>query len=200
MMDERLQGVLDKIDAINSEDPTQVEVDGESVPAALLYSQRMTTWLEKRRPEDCPDTLKIAARAQHIRRWDIPRSDYPDGRRGYLEWRKTLYHYHAEKTGAICEEAGYDEEFVDKVKSLLEKRCLATNWDMQSLEDCACLVFLEHHFAETTEKTGRNKMIRIVQKTWGKMTEIGHQFALEIDYAPELRGLIEEALGTKSAE
>lgn len=200
MTDARLQGVLDKIDEINSEDPNTVTVDGETIPSEVLYSRRMTEWLEKVRPDERSEQLQIAARAQHIRRWDIPRSDYPDGRRGYLEWRKTLYHYHAEKTGAICEEAGYDEEFVDTVKSLLQKRCMATNWDVRTLEDCACLVFLQYHLEATTAKTGRNKMIRILQKTWTKMTEVGHMHAMSIDFDPDQKQLIEEALGATRGE
>lgn len=200
MSDPRLAEAIARIDAANSEDPTKVLVDGREVPAALLYGQRMSAWIEKLRPEDkASDLLKIAARAQHLRRWEIPRNTFPAGRRGYLDWRKRLYAFHAEKVGEILKDIGYDEEFIENVQFLVQKKCLATNWDVQTLEDAACLVFLEHDLAATTAKTGRNKMIRILEKTWAKMTELGHQFALKLDLPPDMRALLEEALGTHRA-
>ena len=38
------------------------------------------------------------------------------------------------------------------------------------------------------------KLIPIVQKTWKKMTDAGHEAALKLDYAPEDLALIQTAL------
>ena len=46
--------------------------------------------------------LIFAARAQHIHRWEIPRSDYPEGRAGYLKWRTDLGKLHADTASAIA--------------------------------------------------------------------------------------------------
>ena len=78
-----LARTLRAIDAANSADPT-IE---ESQPAALLYGQRMSAELARLVP-DASEPLQIAARGQHIERWLLPRAAYPEGREGYLAWRR----------------------------------------------------------------------------------------------------------------
>lgn len=77
------------IDAANGADPHLVAADGQSVPAAVLYGQRMTDMLGRFRP-DASDALRIAARGQHIERFTIPRETYPAGKAGYFRWRAAL--------------------------------------------------------------------------------------------------------------
>ena len=138
--------------------------------------------------------LRIAARAQHIRRWDIPRDSFDLDRRGYLMWRKRLYAYHAETTAAILKELGADEALIERTAFLLQKRQLGTDPDTQSLEDAACLVFLEFHFEDFLKKTPAEKMPGIVQKTWGKMSEAAHAFALKLPFSAEALKVIQDAL------
>ena len=88
-MTERKQKVLDAIDTANSADPTQE--DGR--PAALLYGERMSAELDRLFP-DASEPLQIAARGQHIERWTLKRADYPEGRTGYLTWRRDLARHH----------------------------------------------------------------------------------------------------------
>ncbi|RME98859.1 MAG: DUF4202 family protein, partial [Alphaproteobacteria bacterium] len=90
----RLKQVLDAIDALNASDPRQ---EGGQ-PEALLYGQRMSAELDRMFP-DASDILKIAARGQHVERWALARSDYPQGRAGYLEWRRDLGAHHARRVG-----------------------------------------------------------------------------------------------------
>jgi hypothetical protein len=60
----------------------------------------------------------------------------------------------------------------------------------------ACLVFLEHYFADFASKHERDKLIDIVRKTWAKMSPAGRAAALELapQLAPDLRSIIEAAL------
>src|SRR2546423_11678284 len=85
------------IDAANAEDP-QVEIDdaGQVAPAELIYGRRMTRWLAALYPAAC-EALQLAARAQHIRRWKVPRDSFPIDRAGYHRWRTSLYSFHADE-------------------------------------------------------------------------------------------------------
>lgn len=189
-----LEKILEAIDQTNSHDPNREIDQGESQPRELLYGRRMSTWLSKLRP-DADAALQIAARAQHIRRWEHPREEYPLDRKGYLAWRRGLYTFHAEQVGAIMESAGVDAAMIERVSFLLHKKQLHDDADTQALEDAACLVFLEHHIGEFAAKTDREKMIGIIRKTWRKMSDRGHEFALKLNFSPEVMALIGEALG-----
>ena len=192
-MTERLQDAIARIDAANAEDPNREFVDGAARPKEVVYAERMTGWLEKLAPE-ASEALRIAARAQHIERWTMPRAEFPDGREGYLRWRTTLAKFHAERTAGIIAEAGYDEAVIDRVKGLLRKHRLKTDPEVQTLEDVACLVFLESYFADFSKKHDEAKVIGILQKTWAKMSPRGHDAALALDMPAEARALVEKAL------
>lgn len=192
---EALERVFAAIDAANAEDPNlELDESGARQPKELLYGRRMSAWLDRLRP-DAPAALRIAARAQHIRRWEIPRSEYPMDRKGYLVWRKRLYRFHAEAAGEILRELGHDEALIERVGFLLQKKRLTTDPDTQRLEDAACLVFLAHHFAEFAARTEREKMIDILRKTWGKMSADAHREALALELPTDARALVEAALG-----
>jgi hypothetical protein len=143
---------------------------------------------------DAAETVKLAARAQHIRRWEVPRDSYPEGRAGYLKWRTDLYKRHADIAAGIMRDAGYDDETIERVRTLLRKRGLKTDPDVQLMEDVICLVFLEHYFHDFAPKHDEEKLIPIVQKTWNKMTEKAHEAALQLDYAPKDLAVIQKAL------
>src|SRR5437764_15106785 len=103
---EQFRAAIARFDAANAQDP-----DGE----ALIYAQRMSDWLEKLAP-DALETLKLAARSQHIRRWEIPRDRYPMNRAGYHRWRNELALFHAKVAGEILRKGGYDEGTVGRVE------------------------------------------------------------------------------------
>ncbi len=194
MTQDQLEKILEAIDQANSLDPNKEIEQGEGQPRELLYGRRMSRWLARLRA-DADAALQIAARAQHIRRWEHPREEYPMDRKGYLAWRRGLYTFHAEQVGAIMEAAGVDSTLIERVSFLLHKKQLHDDADTQALEDAACLVFLEHHIGEFAAKTDREKMIGIIRKTWRKMSEQGHEFALKLNFSPEVMALIGEALG-----
>lgn len=185
--DPRLKIVFDAIDAVNDEDPTpETGPDGHPVPAALLYGQRMHSELLRVAP-DAGDLLRIAARGQHIARWKRPRADYPEGREGYLNWRRDLGAYHATRVGAIMASAGYEAEDTEKVGRMLRKEGIKRDPDVQQLEDVICLVFLRWYFAPFAAKHEPDAILRIVQKTARKMSAEGRALALsEFDLPPDL--------------
>ncbi|MGH8559148.1 MAG: DUF4202 domain-containing protein [Methylococcales bacterium] len=194
MSSQSCQNAIELIDQANSEDPNRESFNGRDYPKELLYSERMSAWLEKLRP-DASDLLKIAARAQHIRRWMVPRSQYPKTRVGYLEWRTGLYSFHAEKAGEIMAQCGYDKESIQIVKRILKKRGLKKDADAQTIEDVACLVFLESYFNDFVNEYGdEEKIISIVQKTWKKMSPQAHEAALGMKFPENAARIVQKAL------
>jgi len=188
----RLDDALRRFDEANAEDPNTEVVNGQPVPKELVYGQRMSARLAGFAP-DAAETVQLAARSQHIRRWEVPRSGYPEGRAGYLKWRTDLHKRHADIAGQIMGDVGYDAETIERVQTLLRKRGLKTDPDVQLMEDVICLVFLEHYFHDFAQKHTEEKLIPIVQKTWKKMTSKAHEAALAFDYAPEDLGVIQMA-------
>lgn len=193
-----LTRALAEIDAANSADPTSVALDGRSVPAELLYGQRMSAMLEHIAPE-ASELLRIAVRAQHIRRWEIPRSSYPMDRAGYLRWRKELGRKHAEWTSEILARCGYDAEDSARVSALLRKENLRRDPETQTLEDTAALVFLAYYAEEFAQKHAADKVIAILIKTLAKMSDHGKAAALELDLPAPVRGALDAALAQAAA-
>jgi len=183
------------LDGINSFDPNREIVDGQPRPAQVVYAERMTAWLHKLEPNPS-EALQLAARGQHVMRWQIPRSDYPMDRAGYIRWRTTLYDFHAEHTGRVLAEVGYDQPFVERVQSLIRKQNLKIDPEAQTLEDVICLVFLENYFAEFAADHDEAKLIRILRKTWKKMSDRGHAAAMTIELGPREKELVAKALST----
>lgn len=181
------------IDALHAGDPERAVVDGESVPAELLYARRMSAALEQRCP-DASDALRLAARAQHLCRFRTPRSHYPEGRAGYLRWRTEQAKAHAALAAETLREAGYDDADIARVESLIRKKRLAADPEAQALEDTACLVFLESYLPDFARGRERAQVVDILQKTWRKMSERGRELALGLELMAEARALVEEAL------
>lgn len=190
---DRLARTLAGIDTANAADPSEEKVDGVVRPAALVYSERMTRWLERIEPA-ASELLAIAVRAQHIERWTSPRSDYPMTREGYLRWRRELGQFHARRAGEIMAEAGYDEAAVKRVRQLITKNRLKRDAEVQTLEDVACLVFLENYFADFSRQHEEAKIIDILRKSWAKMSGRGRETALTLDMTPRAQALLERAL------
>ena len=169
------------IDAANAEDPRMdSDAAGKQVPRELLYGQRMAEMIVRFTPE-ADEVQRLAVRAQHIQRWKTPRDSYPMTRDGYMQWRTGLYKFHAETCGRLMQEAGYDDASVERAKQAVGKRGLKVNPDTQLLEDVADLVFIEHYmveFAGQHPDYTEEKWLDIVRKTWKKMSERAHAFAL----------------------
>ena len=190
----RLADTLAAFDAANAADPNTVDAAGERVAAELVYARRMTAWLARVAP-DADELLQLAARAQHICRWTIPRADYPEGRAGYKRWRADLAREHARIAGSIMREHGYADAAIARVGDLLMKKRLGTDGDVQALEDVACLVFLDSYFTDFATKHDEDKLIGIVKKTWDKMSARGHELAGSLELGDRERAIIGRAVG-----
>lgn len=181
-------------DAANAKDPNVVQHRGRGIPKELLYSQLMSARLRQFAP-DASEALQLAAHAQHLCRWEIPRDAYPMGRASYYAWRERLGVYHGEKAGALMKDVGYDAACIERVQALLRKENLKQDSETQCLEDVICLVFLEHYFEAFASSHPEPKVIGILKKTWAKMSDAGHEAALELNLSADTLRLVRRALG-----
>jgi len=191
----RFDHALALIDAANGRDPNRANFEGREYPAELIYSMRMSEWLDRLEPT-ASEALRLAVRCQHLRRWEVPRSQFPMTRPGYLHWRTKLSAFHAESAAGILREAGYDEPAIARVKSLIRKERIKNDAEAQTLEDVACLVFLEQDYVDFASRHEEAKIIDILRKTWRKMSDRGHAAAIKLatTLPEEWRVLIERAL------
>lgn len=197
--DQQLQQAFAAFDAANREDPNTEVVAGQAQPKELVYAQRMSQQLN----EFCADAspvVQLAARAQHICRWKIPRTDYPMDRPGYHRWRTELGKFHADTAAAILAKQGVDSELIERVKTLLQKRKLKQDPEVQLLEDVVCLVFIRHYLADFARKHDEEKLLDIIRKTWKKMSPKGQEAALSLALPEDLTTLITRAVAPDSDE
>ncbi|MSU59174.1 MAG: DUF4202 domain-containing protein [Pedosphaera sp.] len=190
---ERFAQALHRFDEANARDPNHEVVTGEPHPRELIYAQWLTDWVLKLCP-DASEALRLAARCQHLCRWEIPRASYPLDRGGYLRWRADLKKFHAQKAGEILRELGYDAETIRRVQDLNLKKNFPADPECRVLEDALCLVFLERQFADLAAKSDDEKMINALRKSWQKMTPAAHAEAVKLNFAPRERSLVERAL------
>lgn len=190
----RFDLAIRRFDAENERDPNRENCDGDSQPRELLYARRLTEWVLKLCP-DASESLRLAARCQHLCRWMIPRNFYEMTRAGYLRWRSELKKFHAEKAGEILREVDYPDEMVQKVQALNLKKNFPNDPESQTLEDALCLVFLEFQFAELAGKTTDEKMVNALQKSWKKMSPAAREHALTLSYSEKEKALLRAALG-----
>jgi hypothetical protein len=173
---QRFNRAMALFDAANAEDPNR----DEGQPKELLYGQRMSAMIGRFAP-DASEAVQLAVRAQHIRRWTVPRDTYPMTKEGYHAWRTGLYTFHADTAGELMREAGYDDAMIARVKKAVGKRGIKVNAETQLLEDIANLVFIEHYmlpFAHSKPEYDEAKWLEIIRRTWGKMSKNAQAFAL----------------------
>ena len=195
MTKSRYEAALELIDLAHAEDPKKIIVNGSEQPYELHYSQKMTAYLEKC-SKSAPETLRLAIRAQHFRRWEVPRDAYPMTKVGYHAWRTFLKKRQAEMASQICSSVGYPEEDAVRIAHLIKKEDLKEDQETQILEDVACLVFLDDQFEEFEQQHDEDKIVRILRKTWGKMSEDGHRLALQIPMSERCKTLVGKALAS----
>jgi len=194
---ERFNRAIALFDAANAEDPNQ----DDGLPKELLYAQRMTEMIDRFAPQ-AGEVSQLAVRAQHIRRWTVPRSNYPLGKPGYFAWRTGLYRFHAETAGELMRQAGYDEATIAQVMAAVGKEGIKTNPDTQMVEDVSSLVFMEHYmlgFAGQHAEYSEEKWLGIIRKTWKKMSEDARTFATSggIRLPEALVPLIQKAIASE---
>ncbi|HEY8934457.1 MAG TPA: DUF4202 domain-containing protein [Cyclobacteriaceae bacterium] len=188
----RFERAIASFDTYNGNDPNREKTEDNDIPKEFLYAVRMTSKLSHYAP-DAPEHVQLAARCQHIGRWEISRNAYPMDRKGYLQWRSQLAIHHATIAERILHECEYDQDTIDKVKSLLQKKQLHQNPDTQLLEDVICLVFVEYYLDEFANHHDDDKVIDILKKTLKKMSPKAIQEAGKIAVSDHVKKLISKA-------
>jgi len=192
---ERLAAVLHDIDRANADDPRRIIAGDTEKSYEVAYSERMSERLTKMYP-DASELLQIAARAQHLRRWEIARSTYPEGRIGYNDWRKACREHHAQLVGDILARHAYTADEISHVAKLIKKEQLKKDRESQALENVVDVVFIEHYMEEFLAKYSHydeDKLVDIVGKILRKMSPKGHAETLVLSLGPRIRSLIEKA-------
>ena len=192
-MTQRFDTAITLLDEANAQDPNLVETDAGARPGELVYAERMSAMLGLVYPQ-AGEELKLAARAQHLKRWTLPRSDFPMDRKGYFAWRNAAKIMHADLVADVLSSAGYEGDRIARVQALIRKEGVKRDDEAQALEDVACLVFLEHYFSAFAAKHDDEKLIGILRKTWVKMSGTGHAAALKLPMDAHTRSLVEQAL------
>lgn len=190
----RFEKAIASFDTYNSNDPHREQTGDRDIPKEFLYAVRMTGKLNHYDP-NAPEHVQLAARCQHIGRWEIARTSFPMDRKGYLQWRAQLAIHHAKIADAILTECGYDRETIDKVKFLLQKKQLHQNPETQLLEDVICLVFIEFYLDDFAQQHDDDKVVDILKKTFTKMSPRAIQEGLKIHVSDHVKKLIDKAAG-----
>lgn len=189
----KLEKAFELFDEFNRQDPNKIIWDGTSYPTEYFFALQVYNWVKQLEP-DASEALLLASRSQHIGRWSSPRNSYPEGKAAYLQWRMDLAKFHASKAGELMLQAGYEGEMIDTVQHIILKKNIRTDTEVQTMENALCLVFLQFQYEDFLEKHDEKKVIRILQKSWAKMSQPGREVALTIDFSEKGRVLIEKAL------
>jgi hypothetical protein len=186
----RYEAAAAAIDAANADDPTLVSVRGHEAPLAQVHGQLAVEWIE--RLVDEPDeALLLAGRAHHLRRWELPRDRYPEGRAGYLRWRRDQKARHASDVAEILAPCGYRNDEIERVQRLIRREAVD---GASAVEDAACLVFIETQLAGLTQRMDHDLLIEVIRKTARKMTVEGRACVAEIPLEERARSVLAEAL------
>ena len=194
-MNERYAAAVAAIDAANQVDPTRIVVRGVEQPLAQVHGTLAAEWVADLHP-DADETWLLAARAHHLKRWELPRSSYETGRAGYLKWKRDQRRRHADDAGALLATIGYEAATIDRVQALVRRDHLASDPGSQAIEDAACLAFVETQLADVATKLDRAHLIDVLRKTAKKMSPEGAAAIARIPLADAERDLLAEALGS----
>lgn len=182
---------LAAIDAAHAADPGH----GPGTTGELQYAQRLTAWMQRLVPAPTP-ALRLAARAQHLERWAIPRASFPMDRAGYHRWRRAVHQRQGQRAAELLSAVGVDPATTARVQALVAKALPLADPEAQALEDAACLTFLADElaaFAASHADYSRERLLTILRKTWAKMSAQGRSLAGTIPLTPELAALVAEA-------
>lgn len=187
------RAAAEAIDLANSADPTTVVVRGLRQPLALAHGRLAVEWIE-RLIADPDEALLLAARAHHLRRWELARASYPDGRSGYLRWRRDQKDRHARDIEAILAAAGYGPDVVARVQSLVRRERLGADAEAQAVEDAACLVFIETQLGGMTGRIDHDRLLDVIRKTAAKMSPGARRSIDELTLSDAASAVLTEAL------
>jgi Domain of unknown function (DUF4202) len=192
----RFESAAAAIDARNAGDPNRIVVDGVERPKEQAHAEMVTAWVRRLDP-DADEAQLLAARAHHLRRWALPRTDFPEGRAGYLRWRTEAKKRHAEEVAGVLAGAGYDPATIERVQAIITKRGLGSDPGVQVHEDALCLVFLQTQLDDLLEQLGEERTVTVLAKTAKKMSPAGLAAAVsDVALSDAGRRAFEAALAT----
>lgn len=181
------------IDAAHAADPNR---SAAGDPAELVYADRVEAWVARLVADPGP-LLRLAARCQHLERFLVPRSTFPEGKVGYHAWRRSLYSRQSERARELLLAAGVPDREAADVATWVSKTDLKVNSGTQALEDAACLVFLENEiagFAAQHAEYTTEKFVDILRKTWRKMSPEARRQALGLSLPEPIASLVRTAV------
>ena len=177
MTSSRFEQAILAIDEANAADPNSIWFEGKEHNKELLHSELMTKWVANLNPE-AEEAQLLAARASHLRRWELARNSYEPGRAGYLKWRKDQAKRHFEDVSQILASVGYEQDIIERVGQIIQKKNLKTDAQVQIHEDALCLVFVSTQLEEFKSKVETTKLDDILKKTLNKMSQKAREIAL----------------------
>ena len=177
------------IERIHETDPNLLTENAASIAAEKLYSRRMLSVLDLVQTNS-PYSLKIAAQCQHLKRWGVPRSEYPYDRRGYHLWRRAVMEYQVELTRQVLNESEIEESEIVVILDALKDQGNKSNINATIIMDTACLVFLKWHLVPFSAKHESVKVIDILRKTMKKMSEKGLQKLNAMEFDEQVKELL----------
>lgn len=190
---ERLAEAIAAIDEANSADPNELVHRGRRRPKELLHAELMTQWVTALDP-DADEAQLLAARAHHFRRWTSPRSEFPEGRAGYLRWRTRAKQRHADEVGAVLAAHGYDDATIARVGSIIRKEGLRSDPAVQTHEDALCLVFLDTQLDDLADRLGDDEVVEVLAKTVPKLSPRGLDAVGQLELSERGADLVQRAV------
>ncbi|MEO5839727.1 MAG: DUF4202 domain-containing protein [Acidimicrobiales bacterium] len=192
-MRSELTAAFAAIDAANAADPNIIEWRDQRWPRAQLQGVLATEWLELL-DAGASDEVFLATRAHHVHRWAIARSSYPDGRVGYLRWRRAVKEVHAEVVAEILPATGISADSIARVQALVRKAGLGHDPETQLVEDAICLTFIETQFEELAARLDHDRLVTAVQKTVVKMSDQAVALVAQTRISAAARAALNDAL------
>lgn len=126
----------------------------------------------------------------------MPRSDYPDGRSGYLRWRRDQKQRHAQELATILAEAGVDGDTAERASTIVAKVGLGSDPEVQLFEDAVCLTFLHTQLTPSAERLGDERAVAVIGKTLAKMSADGRSRASTVGFDDHTATLVTQAIAS----
>lgn len=196
--DDREARTAAAIDAANDADPDRIEFEGVDRPLQQTLGRVAAAWVDRLDPDASP-AQRLAALAHHLRRWERPRSECPEGRAGYLRWRRDAKARHAADLTALLEAEGWDAATVDEASRLVRKEALGSWPPAQVHEDAVCLAFLAVQLDPAADLMGDEKTVDVLRRTLRKMSPAAIEHATTLPYSDRGRALVEAAVADPPA-
>jgi hypothetical protein len=193
---DRLELALAAIDAANADDPTLVSTAQGAVPLAQLHGQLAFEWVKRLSPW-ADETVLLAARAHHLRRWELSRDSYQAGRAGYLRWRRDQKQRHARDVALLLSAARYDAATIERVQALIRRDDLAADPEAQLVEDGACLAFLATQLSSLSQRLEHDRLVEVLARTVAKMSPAARVMVHDVEMDAPSRALVAEAVSRR---